>query len=552
MPTIHINKKVFEKLVGKKLPEKKLMDRISYLGTDLDEVGEEEIVVEIFPNRPDMLSVQGFSRAFSSFIGVKKGLCKFPVKKSTHKVIVESSVKKYRPYTACAIVKNLSFDDEKIKEIVQLQEKLHVTYGRHRKKAAIGIYPFEKIKTPIRFMALKPKEISFIPLESSKEMNGIQILNNHPTGREYAHLLDGLDKYPIFIDANDEILSMPPVINSEKTGKITDKTKDVFVECSGFDYPTLSKCLNMIVTAMADMGGTIYSMDLNYGNKKRVSPELSPEKMDLNVDYVNKRLGLNLTKKDCTNLLKKMGYGYSDSKVLVPAYRTDVMHQADLAEDIAIAYGYDKFSPEIPNVATIGKEDDLEVFKKRIANCLVGFGLLETSTYHLTNKKDLIENMSCKTDAVELEKASSTEYNLLRTWMIPSLMQVLASNKHHEYPQKLFEIGTVFLKNPQTESGVEEASRLAVVSAHKSADYTELKQMLDYLLSTLGLKYSINATEHSSFIPGRVGRVVVNKTKTAYIGELSPEVLSNFGIEIPASAFELNISELFKILNKSE
>ena len=180
MPTITINREVFEQYVGKKLAVDKLKDRISFLGTDLEEVNDKEIVVEIFPDRPDMLSVQGFARAFSSFIGVKTGLRKYKIEPSNERMIVEKSVSTVRPYTACAIVKNMHFDDEKIKEVIDIQEKLHITYGRHRKKVAIGIYPFEKIKTPIKFLAEDPKDIVFQPLEFNKKMNALEIIKNHP------------------------------------------------------------------------------------------------------------------------------------------------------------------------------------------------------------------------------------------------------------------------------------------------------------------------------------------------------------------------------------
>src|SRR3989338_7188682 len=237
MPTINISRQAFEKLVGKKLPIEKLKDRISMLGTDLEEINDKDIIVEIFPNRPDLLSVQGFARAFSSFIGLKTGLRQYKVEHSGEKMIIESSVADVRPYTACAIVKNLNFDDEKIKEVIDIQEKLHITYGRHRKKIAIGIYPFEKIKAPIRFLAQDPRDIVFQPLESDREMNAFEILNGHPAGRAYGHLLDGKKKFPVFRDANNEVLSVPPIINSHKTGKISEKTKEVFIECSGFDFP---------------------------------------------------------------------------------------------------------------------------------------------------------------------------------------------------------------------------------------------------------------------------------------------------------------------------
>ena len=192
MPTININRQVFEKLVGKKLPIDKLKDRISYLGTDLEDVTKDEIIVEIFPNRPDMLSIQGFARAFSSFIDTKTGLRQYKVESSKEKVIIDKSVASVRPYTACAIIKNIKFDDAKIKEVIDIQEKLHSTLGRDRKKIAIGIYPLEKIKLPIKFEARKPEDIKFVPLEAHAEMTGRQILKGHPAGKEYAYLLEVL------------------------------------------------------------------------------------------------------------------------------------------------------------------------------------------------------------------------------------------------------------------------------------------------------------------------------------------------------------------------
>ena len=285
-----------------------------------------------------MLSVQGFARAFSSFIGVNAGLREFKVEHSKEKMIVESSVADVRPYTVCAIVKNLIFDDEKIKEVIDIQEKLHITYGRHRKKAAIGIYPFEKIKTPIRFLAQDPKDIVFQPLESDREMNALEILKGHPAGRAYGHLLDGKKKFPVFRDANNEVLSVPPIINSHKTGKISEKTKEVFIECSGFDFRVLQKCLNMIVTALHDMGGKICSMDLVYGSKKCVTPSLEPEEMKIDIAYINKLLGLSLKESEIKKLLERMGYGCKDKKALIPSYRGDILHQVDLAGDISITY----------------------------------------------------------------------------------------------------------------------------------------------------------------------------------------------------------------------
>ena len=277
MPTVTLNREQVENLIEKKLDLETLKDRISMIGTDLDNITNDEIIVEIFPNRPDMLSEQGFSRALSSFIGEKTGLREYKAKSSDYKIIIDSSVEKVRPFTACAVIKNLNLTEDNIKSIIQLQEKLHTSFGRNRKKAAIGIYPLEKIKFPIKYLALPPNKINFIPLDYSENMNGSQILAKTSTGRDFAHLLENEPLYPIFQDANKEILSMPPIINSETTGKITTSTKDVFVECSGFDLKILKKALNIVITSLADINGEIYKKKLKY-KKPETTPNLSPEK----------------------------------------------------------------------------------------------------------------------------------------------------------------------------------------------------------------------------------------------------------------------------------
>ncbi len=547
MPTITLNKAVLEKLAGKALPLEELKDRISMLGTGLEKIEENEVEVEIFPNRPDMLSEQGFARAFSSFISVKTGLRKYEIKESSNKVIIDSSVKGIRPYTACAIVKKLKFDGEKIQEIIQIQEKLHITFGRNRKKLAIGIYPLEKITFPVTFKADKPENFKFRPLESDSEMTGLQILSRHKTGREYGHLLEGLERFPFFIDAKNEILSMPPIINSDKTGKITSETTEVFIECSGFDYRVLSKCLNIIVAALADMGGEIYSLKLEYSDGTKISPSLAPEKMKLNLKYVNKRLGLKLTEEQAAEFLARMGYGYENGEALIPAYRTDILHQVDLVEDIAIAYGYENFEEIIPNVATIGEENNLEKFYCKIRELLIGLKLLEVKNYSLMTEEELNQKMNRAEKIVPLKNALG-EHNHLRNSILASLMKTLAENQHNEYPQDIFEIGRVFYFDNNSETGIGEKEKLAVALCHEKADFTEIRQALDALFNSLGLECSIKEISDARFIEGRAGEIFAKDQKLGIIGELHPQVIVNWGLSVPVVAFELDLEKLFELI----
>ena len=544
MPTITLDKKDVMNLIGKEIPDDELKDRISMLGTDLEKVDDSEIVVEVFPNRPDLLSEEGFSRALSSFIGAKTGLKKYDVKKSNFKVNVEKSVENVRPFIRCAILKNVNLSDEAIKSLMQLQEKLHLTHGRKRKKVAIGVHDFDAIKFPLVYKAVKPDAISFVPLDMKTEMNLAEILAKHPKGRDYAFVLEGLSKYPIIIDAKNDVVSFPPIINGVVT-QVKEHTKNLFIDVTGLDVNAVTQALNILVTSLDDRGAEIYSLDID----NVVSPDLNQRKMKVELSYVNKLLGLNLNEKKFVELLSRMGLGY-DKDVLIPAYRGDIIHPVDIVEAAAIAYGFENFEPEIPNIATIAEENSFEKFKTKVANILIGLGMIETNTYHITNKENLNKKMNLKLDCVELSNALTIDYNVLRSWMIPSLMDVLKFNKNREFPQKIFEMGICFKENKEKETGVEEFTRLAVLISHTKSNFTEIKQVLDYLFKMLGLEYKTEDTEHTSFIKGRVGRVVVNEKKLAYIGEISPEVITNWELEMPVAALELNLTELFELILK--
>jgi len=552
MAVIKLNRKELEKSIGK--IDDKMENKISMFGTPVENLTDDEISIEIFPNRPDLLSMQGIARAILSFLEKKPGLKEYKVEKpeKDYKVIIDKSVKKVRPFTCCAIVKNIKFSDEKIKDIIDIQEKLHMTYGRDRKKMAIGIYPLEAIKLPIKFLAKKPEEIKFQPLDFPRELNGRQILSQHPKGRDYAHLLKDMESFPIFEDAAGEILSMPPIINSDKTGKISNDTKEIFIEVSGFNLEFQKKALNIIVTALADMGGKIYGMELQDASKY-ISPNLDSEKMQFSIDFINKTLGLNLNEKEIKKYLEKMGLGYEKQKditiALIPAYRTDILHEIDLAEEIAIAYGYENFIPEIPKISTIGEEDSIAILKRKISEILVGLDMLEVSSYHLTTKETQYKILGYKEykDMIEVID-SKTENNILRNSLLAQSIKILSENSDASYPQKIFELGRVFASNDKSDTGILEKENLCINICSEKANFTEIKQTLDYLARMLDFKYEIKELDHPAFITGRCGEIIINKNNKkesiGILGEIAPFVLKNSKIKMPVASLEMNIESL--------
>ena len=364
-------------------------------------------------------------------------------------------------------------------------------------------------------------------------------MEKHPKGKEFAHLLAGKSKFPIFVDADNNILSMPPIINSQSTGKVTSETTDIFVECSGFDFEALNKCLNIIVTNLAEMGGKIFEMELRYKNKK-ITPNLSAEKMKISVEHVNNLLGLELKEKDVKTFLERMGYNYSKGIVEVPSWRLDVLHEVDLIEDVAIAYGYDNFIPEIPKISTVGKEDRKEAIKKQIAEILAGLNLLEVSNYHLTTKEDQSKNMGSQDDNFIKVEESKTEYNILRKDLAHYLLKNLSENVDSEYTQRIFEIGKIF--NPK------ETQNLALAIA--PANFTEVRQILEYLSRMINVELKISEPEKSPsyLIDGRTAEIKLNEKTIGFLGEIHPRILRNWKIKMPVSLFEINLEEIFKKL----
>lgn len=547
MAVITLNREAFEKAVGKLTED--MQERIALFGTPIEHLDEKEIQIEIFPNRPDLLSLQGYTRAFRAFLGKDKGLKKYKVThaEKNEYITVEKAVKDVRPCTACAIVKGLQFDDRRTKEIIDLQEKLHSTLGRKRKKLGLGIYPLEKINFPIRYTAREPDKIKFIPLGFKDEMSGLQILQRHPTGRAYTHLLAGKSHFPIFIDSQDTIMSMPPIINGELMGKIDETTKNVFIECTGMDMETIHKCLNIFVTTLADMGGTICALPVKYSDKKITTLELKPEKMKLDIEKANKILGTKLKDKEIKDALERMGFNYDIKKKIadIPAWRTDILHEIDLIEDIAIAYGYENFIPEIPAVSTIGKEDQHERLKRKIAEILAGLQFLEVSNYHLTTKEDQYKKTGEKLKEKKIKKISDakTQYNLLRENIMHYLLKNFSENVDAEYPQYIFEMGRVF---PRTAN---EEEHLAIAMA--PGNFTQLKQTLEYLKNMLNLNLEVQSSESvpEYYIEGRVGNIMLdNIILIGHIGEVHPRVLRNWKIKMPVALLEIDLEAIFNKL----
>jgi len=547
MATVVFDKKDLEGLLGKSLTKQEIEEKIPMIGAPLEKTEDNKLVYEVFPNRPDMLSVEGFARALRFFLGTKTDFIEYKTKKSGIVLASDVSVKKARPYIACGIIRNVKITEEMLVSLMQLQEKLHDTIGRKRKKVAVGLHELDKITPPFKYLAASPEKISFIPLDSNKKMNLKEILEGHTKGIAYRHILEKHDKYPVIIDKNNNVLSFPPIINAELT-KVTKNTKNIFIDVTGTDKAAVRQVLNIISTAFAERGFSIETCSVD-GEE---TPNLSPRKIQVNLDYINKILGLNLSQKEFIGLLKKMGFGYSGD-VLIPPYRTDIMHEIDIAEDIAIAYGYQNFQSVLPGIHTPGKRQNISEFYLHAKSLLTGLGFQETVTMVLTNEKDEFLKMNLKPEkACKTLNPLSQECTICRKAVLPSLLKVLSQNKHRSYPQKLFETGDIVVLDETAETGAINKKTLATVFSDSSVGYESLSTLLDAFLKNLGIEYSLKKTSHVSFIPGRTADVFAGKEKLGIIGEIHPQVLNNWNLDNPVVGFEIVIESIYELIHRQK
>ena len=551
MPTITFSLKDLQNLVDKKLTVEEVQELAHYGKGDFESYDKETDEVKIDfgdTNLPYLWSVEGFARLIKGILGVQRGSPKIKVRKGNYQIIVDKSVIKFRPCIACFAAKGKKVDDYLIKQIVQLQEKFCETYGRRRQKVSIGIYSYQRLTFPVHYKAVEPLSIEFVPLEFKAKMTLREILAEHPKGKEYAWILEGFEKYPVLIDNKNEVMSFVPIINSNFTGKIEIGDEDIFFEATGTDEEAVNLAANIFAYALYDRGFQIYSVEIKYPEKKTISPNLEIETVTIKNEQIKHLFGLQLKENEIKNLLEKAQFDFDNYKVKIPPYRKDIIHPYDIIEDSGIMYGFDEIKESALTTFTAGSTLKINDFIDKLREIVVGLGYQEMMSPILTNKDFLYKKMNIEDfGTIEIEDYMSETYSVVRSWILPNLMEVFSKNRHIEFPQKIFEEGLV---NTRKGDKIIEYSRIAIAVSHEKANYTEIRQVLDYILRCFGLSYDIEEAEHSSFIDGRVGRAIVKGKKVAYLGEIALVVLQNWGLEMPVAALELNLSELFEVVGK--
>jgi phenylalanyl-tRNA synthetase beta chain len=524
-------------LLGKRFSIDDIRAKTSMIGGADEGIEGEKLSFDISPNRPDMYSVEGLVRALKGVLDIEKGLPRFDVHESDIRFIVEKSVEEIRPHAVGGLVRGIEMTDELVKSLMDLQEKLHMTIGRRRKKIAIGIHDIDKVTPPFKYRAVKPDSVRFAPLGLADELTLLEILQKHEKGREFAHILMNKPLFPIIEDANGTVLSFPPIINGTAS-TLTEDTRNLFIDVTGLEFGAVNAALNIISTSLSERGGRIETIALELPEGRTRTPDLDAKVKKVSTASANKLLGLSLTPQEAAGCLEKMRCGTRLSgdliEVQIPAYRTDILHEVDLIEDIGVGHGYDRIPIGLPRDSTIGAPAQIAIFAQTLREMMIGYGYQEIMSLSMVDPQMPFKGGA---DGPRILNPVSSELSGLRSSLLPSLLRILAMNTHRDLPQRVFEVEDVL-------AGAMNVRHLAGASIHVKASFTEVKSMVQSIMRDLGCEFDLETSSDSNFIPGRCAAVMVSGKKAGLFGEIAPAVLEAHSLAHPVAAFELNAAVL--------
>ena len=470
-----------------------------------EKADDEVISIEVTPNRPDLMFPDGI------WLGIQHWHGKEIKSQITDGALrIENRAPRTRPFIAAAVVRGIQFTDEEIEFLMALQEKYHQTFGRKRKKVAVGIHDLDKINGPLIYRSGDPSE-PFVGLNGAGPTL-TDVLAKHPKGQTFRHLAQP----PLVIEDADGIISFPPVLNSERT-RVSTSTKNLLIEATGIDERFTSFTVALFAYLIGH--GRVERVRIN----ERPFPTFEWQTMDFDLNRVNALLGLELNNEEAEKHLRRMGHRVEGNRLLIPPYRYDMWEDCDIAEEIAISIGYMNIPATLPPLFTVGEAE----IRQRIHDKLIGMGFREVFSQFLTSAEVLKRARVELAERVRAPKTAEAEY--LRTWIFPLHLNILKHRKSEGLPIKLYEIGRVY----------GEKTKLCMTWMAFESAFEELRGCVDALAGEI----KAQPCQKPFALAGRCARLKW-KDGEGLLFEVHPEVLRAFGLEDPVVIFEGEIKGL--------
>ncbi len=560
MPKIDVNEKLFFQVLGKKLGRDELTRLLTAAKAELDDWPEGEGILRIElndTNRPDLWSTMGLARQLAIYLGGKAPTYPFFSREGSaqntedRRVVVDAGLVGIRPYIASFVAEGKKVTDALLREIIQSQEKLCGNFGRKRKTIAMGVSRADLIQWPVRYSAADPEATRFVPLDFQKPLSMREILSQHPKGREYGPIVAGFGKFPLLSDGKGEVLTFPPVINSALIGGVRVGDSRLFIDLTGPDLDIILIACGITACDFADMGFTVlpvavqYPFETPYG-RTIATPFYFQKDTTVEVAAAEKRLGETFSPAEAAAHIRKMGNGVrvDGTKLVVtpPEYRNDFLHPVDVIEEIMIGRGMESFEPIMPRDFTVGRLSPAEWYARSVRETMIGLGYQEMIYPCLGARKDFVDRMCTDgADVMEIDNPMTESFDIVRNSILPNLLASEAVSAHAAYPHRIFEVGKVVVKDPTENYGSRTHNTLAFLVSDREAGFNEVDAHVLAFFYYLSVEPQLAPLEDPRFIPGRAAEIRVRGKKVGVMGEVHPQCLENWGIQMPCAAVELSL-----------
>lgn len=611
MPVISVGRdKLFDAL-GKSYTDDEFQDLCFAYGIELDDVttekemlrkehndadvaaeANEEVLykIDIPANRYDMLCLEGIARALNIFNGRQRDISYQLADlggKSPLRLTVKPETALVRPFIVAAVLRGVAFDPTRYNSFIDLQDKLHQNLCRQRTLVSVGTHDLSTVQPPFTYEALPPESISFVPLKQQRSFRADELLQHYAANdqklRRFVPIIQDSLVYPVVLDSKRTVLSLPPIINSAHSA-ITLDTKDVFIEATATDLTKAGIVLNTLCAMFSEYCTQPFTVEpvevVDASGNSTVWPDLSSRQMEVPVEAINRSIGIDLDAGRIAELLSRMALSGRVSadggavSVAVPPTRSDVLHAVDVAEDVAIAYGYNNIQWTIPQTVTVGRELPINQLTELLRGECAMAGYTEILTWALCSRAENFTHLRRKDDgggAVSIGNPATAEFEVCRTSLLPGALKTLGANKDSPLPLKLFDVSDVVLlaPEPQNETGARNERRLVAVCCAAASTFELIHGLLNRVMDVLGVPVQIEGLENTTpentdpaaakqaarfggyyswrpaddptFFPGRQAAVFARDQQVGRFGIVHPEVLAAFDIPYPVAALELNL-----------
>lgn len=545
------------------------------LGKDIVEVlglREEVIDFEITPNRPDCLSIEGLGR--ETAVSLNKPF------KNPRKNIDEMNVPNKDEIEGLKV--DISAPDLCYRYIARVVKNVKIGPSpewMRKRLNACGIRSINNIVDITNYVMLEMGQ----PMHAFdiNSINGKHITVRRAKNGEKITTLDEekrtLDENDLVIADDEKAVAIAGVmggLNSE----IEKDTQTVVFESAMFYGGNIRKTAKKV--GLRTESSSRYEKGLSSENTLRAvnravelvkllgageevegKIDVYPTKQKINkikldVERINNLLGTHLSKQEMIDILEKLDIKVENDMAIAPYFRMDLACIADLAEEVARFYGYDKLETTLIRAGTtIGIRNKEQKIENKIQDVLVYNGFSEIYTYGFLSEKDLEKskiNKETIENAIKIINPLGDEFRLMRPTTIPSMMQILAGNNNKKNQNvKLFDISRNYRNiNGQVEKGEVplQENILTIGMYGENVDFYILKGIIENILEAANVNhYDIEKeTTNESYHPGRCANLKVGNDVIATFGEVHPEVLMNYEINKRVYLAELNITKIVK------